>query len=270
MNIAIVNESTLITAREAQAMTMAVNLQLKRDFCPLWEIVPSTVTYYASYNLVPPKMPLILIEDESDIEGALGYHTETLDNRTIGFVFAGTILQHGGSVLKSRSGEYTVAAVLSHEVLEMVVDPNVNMWADGPTIEYGWQYCYECCDPVESDFYNVTVRMSRQVGLPAQQVSVSVSDFVLPAWFDSQAPNGVRCDFMRLLTTPFHLRPYGYMIVRDPAAGDVWFVFGAKRPLEWRIHAKIDSLRSRTHRRGVGAKGGDTFKAVVQLSSAAA
>jgi hypothetical protein len=225
--------------------------------------------YYASYNLVPPTTPILFIEDNADVEGALGYHYETADNKTLGVVFAGTILEYGGSILTSANGEFTVASVLSHEALEMVVDPNVNMWADGPDIEYGWQYCYESCDPVENDFYSITVRLPRQGRTPAQRYVVSVSDFVLPAWFDSQAPNGVRCDFLNLLTTPFGLRPHGYMIVRDPAAGDVYFVWGAKKPMEWRINAKLSNLKSRTSRRGVGAKQVDRFKAVVQLPSAA-
>ena len=97
-------------------------------------------------------------------KGVLGYHTEDPGGKLWGVVAAKPELDNGG---KATTGNWSVSSVLSHEVLEMYIDPNCNLWAnDG----HGKAYSFEVCDPVEAPTYPVN--------------GVSVSNFVTPAWFD--------------------------------------------------------------------------------------
>ena len=85
-------------------------------------------------------------------------------------------LDNGG---KATTGDWSVSSVMSHEVLEMYIDPNCNLWAnDGK----GSAYSFEVCDPVEAPSYTVN--------------GVSVSNFVTPSWFDSLAPATAQFDIV--------------------------------------------------------------------------
>ena len=161
--------------------------------------------------------------DNSTQAGALGYHA--LDNDVIdAFIFAGPVLQSGGVALYDANNpqNVSVASVLSHEVCEMVGDQFASFWADGPSImaqdgqTYN-QYALELSDPVEGNSYVV------EVG----GVKVSVSNFVLPAWFNQQATaTDAPFDHLHLLTSPFSMTAGGYMIVR--MGNNVQQVFGDK------------------------------------------
>jgi hypothetical protein len=78
-----------------------------------------------------------------------------------GVVAAKPALDHGG---QATTGDWSVSSLLSHEALEMFVDPNCNLWAqDGK----GSAYSLEVCDPVEAPTYTVN--------------GISVCNFVTPA-----------------------------------------------------------------------------------------
>jgi hypothetical protein len=150
-------------------------------------------------------MDTITIYDNADQAGALGYHTEGRDGSVFGKIFAKETLSGGGTVL---TGDLSVSSVLSHEVIEMFLDRNVNKWADGPDGQTS--FSFEGCDPVEGDSYPVMV-----AGKP-----VMVSNFILPAWFDDSPPKGSTFDFMKKLSAPFTMTAGGYVVTRsyDPNA----------------------------------------------------
>jgi hypothetical protein len=126
------------------------------------------------------------------------------------------------------TGDWSVSSVLSHEVLEMFVDPNCNLWAnDGQ----GSAYSFEVCDPVEAPTYTVD--------------GVSVSNFVTPSWFDPQAATTAQLDKLRQLTTPFSILQGGYVVYET--AGKEQQKFGEKFP-DWRKQMKTGPF-ARTRRR---------------------
>lgn len=108
-----------------------------------------------------------------------------------GVVAAQPEVANGGQVL---TGDWSVSSTLSHEVLEMFVDPNCNLWANNGQ---GSAYALEVCDPVEAPTYTVN--------------GVSVSNFVTPSWFDPLAPAGAQFDKLGELTAGFTILPGGYM-----------------------------------------------------------
>jgi hypothetical protein len=108
--------------------------------------------------------------------------------------------------------------VLSHEVLEMFIDPNCNLWAsDGK----GSAYSFEVCDPVEAPSYNVN--------------GISVCNFVTPAWFDPMAPATAQFDKLGQLTAPLSMLKSGYVVYES--AGQEHQEFGEHFP-EWRKQMK--------------------------------
>jgi len=222
--IAIINKSTVVSASDASRMATACNTQISRDVAPAWGRAAIPVNYYANENQVPPNSAVIYILNYSDVDGALGYHTETMSGRVFGTVFAKELTDYGLPVLynpKDRNG-LTVSTVLSHEVIELFNNPYVNLWTDGTPIAQGSEYAFEACDAVEANMYQISVSSK-----PTSQVSVS--NFLYPEWFDTATVRGKRVDHLGLLTAPFTMTQYGYMIVRQ-GPGTETAIYGAKYP----------------------------------------
>lgn len=237
MKFAILNESTQLAAPEyagaCAKMANACDLQILNDAGPAWGRYGS-VTYYPDAASVPDDVDVrIVLFDTPDAPDALGYHDEQ-DDVAYGHVFVDPVLANDGSMLGNDGASLSVSSVLSHEVLETLVDPYVNGWwgrQDGSLI------AAELCDPVESDGYRIDV-----LGTP-----VLVSNFILPRWSDVQATQGP-FDQMGTTQAPFAMSPGGYLIVQ--VGGAVSQVFGAKMP-EFRRRAARRRLARRIAKNGL-------------------
>jgi len=227
--IAIINNSTVLSATDVSRMVTACNTQVARDVAPVWGRTALPVRLYSNVNSIPKDSAIIYIVNNADQAGALGYHTETWGGQVYGKVFAQTIMSYGLKPLFDGAN-ITVASVLSHEVLELMFNPYVSLWADGPTIDTDKnEYAYEVCDPVEADVYTIM----------ASNTKVSVSNFVYPEWFDIATPAGTRLDHLRKLTAPYTMTDYGYMVVRGNS-GNETAIFGKKYPLALKkIHGYV-------------------------------
>lgn len=223
MLIAVVNESTRLSPVDSQRAVDACAKQLRYHAAPAWTKTPAAVILYPTVAAVPLGADVIAILDNADQAGALGYHDETPDGRSYGRVF----------VSDSERAGVAVSSVLSHEVLELFVDPTCCGWEwDGSSA----LYAREVGDPVEADSYLVTAR---------DGAKVSVSNFVFPAWFDPQTSTHTRLDQLRRLTLPFTITRGGYVI--QMYAGKVTSHFGEAVP-EWKRESKAHPA-SRTRRR---------------------
>ena len=229
MRIALVNESKAVSADEAMIMARMLDLQMTRDFCPDWELGDTPVTYYQDKASVPSGFDVMTIMDKCDDPNALGYHTEN-GARVTALIGVSPVLQAGGAVLWTPDPSIpTVLSVAAHEAMEMRGNPRVNAWVDGPEIPQGSQYCFEMCDAVESDSYEVVVDGHKGM----------TSSYLLQDWFDVQKPSGGKYDKLGKLTAHFTLDANGYMIVRQ-GAGSEQQVFGRHYPA-WRWHMKQHS-----------------------------
>ncbi len=201
MLIAILNQSKLVTDSEAETITHAVAQQVRLDAAPLWDRAPAAVVFYKDTASVPPAAHGIAIVDtiKDEPEGVLGFHTEDRGGKLWGTVAAKPELDNGGTVTK---GDWSVSSVVSHEVLEMFIDPNCNLWANNGK---GASYSFEVCDPVEAPTYDVS--------------GVSVSNFVTPAWFDPMTAKSAQLDKLGLLKQPFSLLKGGYVVYASAGAG---------------------------------------------------
>lgn len=185
--IAVLNRSSVFTDLEVENMAKAVAKQVQRDFSPVWGI--GAHVYFVPQNDVTSWKGMwnIVVTDTSDEAGALGYHDLTPEGLPLGKVFAKTTLAYGG----------LVSVTLSHELLEMLGDPDINLCAEAPD---GTVYAYENCDAVEAD----------ELGYEID--GVRVSDFVTPAWFSGDAPGPF--SFRHRVQAPFQLAPGGYISIR--------------------------------------------------------
>lgn len=189
--IAIINESGVPSAADVAALAEALQVQVTRDFAPIWG--RDAMIAVVGPGKSPPKGSWWLaLLDDADQAGALGYHEQTSGGQPIGKVFCRTT--------KAIGGNWTVTA--SHELLEMLGDPYVNLCADVSGDSGMEIYAYEDCDACEDDQFGY------EIG------GVRVSDFVTPEWFNPASPKGTRLDFKGHIDTPLQLLPGGYIGIR--------------------------------------------------------
>lgn len=194
IRIAVINESTVVKDADVQACVTALQVQVSRDFAPVWGI-DAQINFHPS-KVAPEGAWQLVILDDSDQADALGYHELTVNGQPLGKVFAASDLLSGNS--------WTVT--VSHELLEMLADADVNdaIEVDNPDGSMSL-LAKEPCDPVEADSLGYKID------------GVLVSDFVYPQWFMAGASGEM--DFVGHITKPLTIAPGGYIGVLQVAAG---------------------------------------------------
>lgn len=175
--LVIINQSTVVAAAEFQQVMRALQVQITRDFAPVWGPRPTLLTH-GNHTWK------VYLLDDSDQANALGYHETDAAGFPVGKVFAKTDIDNGLSW----------SVTLSHEILELLVDPFANLTV--LVEDHAKAYAAEVCDACEADGDGYLID------------SVRVSDFVYPAWFGSP---GARMDFQGKIQQPFQLLPGGYI-----------------------------------------------------------
>lgn len=202
--LAVINESKRVTDSQVDVIVAAAKLQM-RDYCrQAGLLVPSI----ARYRGAPTGSIPVVIVDNPDVAGALGYHDELANGQQYSRIFVDPILDNGGSIFGDRGDpSLSVSGCTTHEIPEWDADPACNRWAD--TATPGVQIALEASDPVQNHAYFVTVKGQR----------VAVSNLVLPAWFDPYNTVGP-WDLMHVLDGPFKINN-GYWIERDFRGSEV-------------------------------------------------
>ena len=145
--ISIVNFSAL-SDNDVQTAIRAVNRQIQEDFAPIWGTIWDLRLHGSSFNaddidsLVEEFVQgeaVLYIVDEGHLPGAAGYHAMNGREMPYGFVFV------------TDPNDWTVT--LSHEALELIIDPTVYVLVPGPDPRPGKQdnivlHAYEVCDAV--------------------------------------------------------------------------------------------------------------------------
>jgi hypothetical protein len=198
IQIAVVNACTCLTDAQIEQAVAALQIQVSRDFAPAWG-VDAQLTFFPKGQTPPLGQSQLIVMDTSDDAQALGHHDLTADGFPIGKSFAKSDLDGG----------YSWTVTLSHELLEMIADPSINLIAeidnaDGTSLFIA----YEIADPVESDAAGYDID------------GIRVSNFVLPSYFESFHKPGTKYDFCGLLRGPAPaMLPDGYLSILDPQKG---------------------------------------------------
>lgn len=199
MRLTIVNASTRIKTAEFRAAVRAIGRQVKEHFTPEWGIHATLAERRAQ---VAPKSK-VTIDDAADafiyvgdaaldpttgVDGALGYHSTNHSDKPYGFVYL--------DVCDEYKEEWT--CTLSHEVLELLADPDASLTVGGPNPGKGATRVYfdlEVCDPVQGDTYRID--------------DVVVSNFVTRRYFDMRGKSSAT-NHLGLPLKRFGVRPGGY------------------------------------------------------------
>ena len=189
--IAVTNASTCLTDAQVEATLPSLQKQVSGDFRAYWNL-DCTLTFLAREQPLTAEWWQIVVLDNPDQAGVLGYHEMSRQRTPLGKVFAKLDLDSGSS--------WTVT--LSHELLEMLADPWTNWCATGSDDRI---YALEVADAVESDALGYEID------------GVLLSDFVTPAWFEPTSAD--RLDFKQHVSKQLELAPGGYISVLDPRKG---------------------------------------------------
>ncbi len=225
IKIAVLNRSTVLTDAQVQAAMGALQKQVRNDFAPVWG-VDADLAFVATGAQPALGSWWVAILDDSDQATALGYHDLTPEGLPIGKVFANSDLRFG----------YSWTVTCSHEILEILVDPDIDLTAFVQSTETtGRLYAYEVADACEADAYGYQID------------GTLVSDFVYPAWFEYfRAAGSTQFDQGKKLTRPFQLLPGGYIGVFDVGAGSGWTQITAEgQPRAYAMRPKVGSRRER-------------------------
>ena len=215
--ISVVNFTTALGDAEVQNAVRAVNRQISEDFASVWG---SSWELRLHASSVDPSDPESLVEEpvhgegvlylveESHLEGALGYHALNNKERPYGFVFM------------IAPDEWTTT--LSHEALELIIDPTVNVLVPGPDPRPGQAnnvvlHAYEVCDAVERTSYEID--------------GVRVSNFITQQWFFPGNAPGTRNDFLGVGVASFGATPGSHLAFFDLNTGSWEVVLGQQQAI---------------------------------------
>lgn len=225
IHIAVLNRSTVLTDAQVSAVVPALQTQVHRDWAPVWGS-DADLSFVATGAQPPAGAWWLVVSDDSDQAGALGYHDLTNEGLPMGKVFARSDIDAGL--------QWTVTA--SHELLEMLGDPDINLAAYVfSSATAGRIYAYEVADACEADQYGYAID------------GIQVSDFVFPAWFENFRKAGsTRFDYGNHINAPFQLLPGGYIGVFDINGGSGWHQLTAEsKPAQYTMRARVGSRRER-------------------------
>ncbi len=206
--ISVVNFSDLAD-NEVQAAIRAVNRQIQEDFAPIWGAVWDLRLHGSSFDpndidslveeFIQGEAVLYLV-DEPHLPGAAGYHAINGREMPYGFVFI------------TDPNDWTVT--LSHEALELIIDPTVNVLVPGPDPRPERPnntvlHTYEVCDAVERTSYLID--------------EIRVSNFITQQWFFPDDAPGTRNDFLGVGVPSFDATPNSHLAFLDLNQGWVTY-----------------------------------------------
>jgi len=228
---------------DLDVLISAMQTYVTEHVAPVWG---TPAKLFKSMDFVKDAWAMVFL-DSSDQPGAEAYHELTPDGLPLSKVFVKTIL----------ANKDLVSVAASHELVEMLVDPAINMVTTGPYLQTTYQhentdpkdevilyesadeitlYAYESADPVEALSFKVN--------------GVEMSDFVYPAYFEAfREPGSVKFDHMNKIERPFQILSGGYQMIFRSGRWSNLFATKAKQE----SFAKEDRRghRSETRKRGI-------------------
>lgn len=184
--IAVFNQATTPLGVDLDALVAALQKFVTDYVVPVWG-TPARLVRTAGFKKGAWAFVFL---DTADQAGALAYHDLTPEGFPLSKVFVKTIAGDGASL--------SVAA--SHELVEMLVDPAINMLTTGPDPKAA--YAYEAADPVEADSLAFNVN------------GFKMTDFIYPSYFEIfRKPDSTKFDYRGKVRKPFQILAGGYQLV---------------------------------------------------------
>lgn len=186
--IALVNRAPAhLDESEVERVARALQTQVHRDAGPVWGI-GGHVSSAGGRRAPRGSWPIYVVMEP---QSGLGVHLD----------------HHGHPFAEVLAGELWTVAV-SHQLLEMLVDPLGARFMDAPCparlSARPVRYLVEVCDPCGAHRYAID--------------GIAVSDFVTPDYYRPAAP-GPAFDFLRRLGRALEVAPGGRLCWHDPSDG---------------------------------------------------
>lgn len=226
--MSVINFSSKLSDAEVQTAIRAVNRQILEDFAPIWGAAYSLRLHASDVDPIDEGTlteefvrgeSVMYLVDNSTVPGALGYHDLNTKAIPVGFVF----------VLDADDWTTT----LSHEVLELIIDPTVNILVPGPDPRNPANvvlHTYEVCDAVERTSYFID--------------GIEVSNFITQSWFTPGEELGTRNDFLGVGVNSFDSTLNSHLAFYDLAANEWVTYFGTAAPV---IHMAAERAKACYH-----------------------
>ena len=215
MFISLINHAkNVIEDEDLHSIIRAINRQIKHDFEPYWSMGAIVRLEGKSLDLnhdddlgkiYPMDMrgdAILYLWDKTTPSSAIGFHEKHFHGIPYGVVYT--------EMCDRLKENYSVA--ISHEILELIADANVNCFAMGPhpnPEEDGRKvfHWFEVCDAVQAEQYVID--------------EVEVSNFVLPLYYTESEEKGSRNDFLcrkndGQILQSFSVKKGGYIGFFDP------------------------------------------------------
>jgi len=185
--IVCVNHATVPLGVDFDDLVAAMQVFVDEHVAPVWGTPAKLVK---ARDLKPGKWAMVFV-DHADHARALARHDLTPDGLPMARVFVKTTLANNNLV--------SVAA--THELVEMLVDPAINLVTMRSRSKLVYQY--ETADPVEDLHFPVN-------GIP-------MTNFVYPTYFEEFHKQGsVKFDHLSVLNKPFQIHAGGYQgVLKD-------------------------------------------------------
>ncbi len=199
-SVAVVNGSALVGPEDVARCVAALQAQVRDNFAPAW----GTDAVLRVADVPDDDEEVLHLLDDAAGACAPG----AADRRPRGYVFVRPCLE-AGEPWQARA---------SHELLEMLADPLVNLAAEGACQGRPALFALEVCDPVAGDGYEID-------GVP-------VANFVLPTWFArGPLPDDALVDHLGRLAEPFTLAPAGYVsFCAEVGRWQTWYAKRCPKP----------------------------------------
>jgi hypothetical protein len=225
IKVAVINACSALTDRQVRVAVKALQAQVDKHFAPAWGIDADLVVVPRGVP-PPPRHWWLTLVDHSKHAQVLGLHDLSDEGLPQSKVFAKSDMESGH--------HWTVTT--SHELLEMLVDPDVQLTTFIQTGAHaGTLYAYEICDPCQSDRFAYRID-----GIP-------VSDFLYPSWFEQfrAADPETVFDYRQHIDGPFHLLNGGYIDVYHLGSGGWTQQFPAGTAAVHPAHRTVGPRRQR-------------------------
>lgn len=199
--IALVVVDAKVSQQEVEQVAAALTRQALEHFGPKYGVL---FTYRAASPAKPagPTEWQMQLHDQPTMDGALGYHDQTIHGLPLLHVFVGLCQQAG----------IPWSSCASHEGLEAAADPFLRRCVQDQATGNIW--ALEVCDACEQGTYTID--------------GVSVSNFCTPEWFEPPSDTtGVKYDQMGQCTAAFQILDGGYGQTWDSTKG--WTQQGAMK-----------------------------------------
>ena len=221
---------------EITALIPSVQRQVTEQFEPVWDIGARLLF---ARGRVPRGAYQIVVHEKWRDEGDkdyVGYHFSPE-----GYPVAGIFAR------EDMSKDGTISETLSHEVLEMIIDPACNLYARRSSAVGRPEriYFYEVCDPVQCVTYEID--------------GVKVCDFVYPAWFEDNwelDPKGHQFDHKRKIKSPFQILPGCYAEIYEAKRGAMTIWGSNRKKRRFRHRGKARRGKTPVFGKGEGGASG--------------